>query len=92
MTEGSDPWEFVKRSPYAWAEALVHELERFEFPILSGPTVLGYSDYSGSDRQSRFWVMALLLIDIAASEAWNSHRISVRADSCLTCGEWPTKT
>ena len=78
MSGSSDPWAFADRSPYAWTDALVRELRHFAFPALGGPTLLAYSDYAGLDRQSRFWVMALLLIDLSASTAWNSRRTAVR--------------
>ena len=72
-------WKFADNIPYSWMKVLVDKLRPLAYPALAGPTLMVYSDYSGSTRDSRFETISFLFVDLAAARMWDGMRREVRA-------------
>ena len=75
---GDERWDAVRQLPFKWTDALVAKLRGLDFPVLDGPTLTIYSDYSGSSRGSRFETICILLIDSARAGLWDAMRSEAR--------------
>jgi len=73
-----DRWDAVRQLPFRWTEALIGKLRPLHFPVLDGPTLIVYSDYSGDTRGSRFETISLLVIDSARAGLWDAMRSEAR--------------
>jgi hypothetical protein len=78
MIIGDERWDAVGQLPFKWTETLIDKLRRLDFPLLDGPTLNIYSDYSGSTRASRFETISLLVVDLAGAGLWDAMRSEVR--------------
>jgi hypothetical protein len=78
MIIGDERWDAVRQLPFKWTDALVAKLRGLDFPVLDGPTLTIYSDYSGSSRGSRFETICILVIDSARAGLWDAMRSEAR--------------
>jgi len=78
MIIGDERWDAVRQLPFRWTEALIGKLRPLDFPLLDGPTLIVYSDYSGDTRGSRFETISLLVIDSARAALWDAMRSEAR--------------
>jgi len=63
-----------------WAETVQRRLRQASMPSLTGETLLITSDYSGSDKQSRYEVYSFLITSPYEWHAWRELRTDVRHD------------
>ena len=49
MLRPEDRWRFAPKLPYGWMDALIAKLRPLRYPELDGPTLVAYSDHSGSE-------------------------------------------
>lgn len=71
-------WKSVSEPLYPWVKTMDRILTVEDPPTISGPTMLIASDYSGTDKKSRYEVTALLCCDMEGSFDWEILRRSVR--------------
>ena len=71
-------WRTATEPLYPWVKTIDRILKIEDPPTISGPTMLIASDYSGTDKKSRYLVTAILSCDIEASSSWETLRRSIR--------------
>lgn len=71
-------WSFIDSSPFPWAKLFVEKIITEDLPHLTGPSLYISSDYSGTSRDSKFWVIGFVVADTENSGYWESRRRIVR--------------
>jgi len=71
-------WRTITEPLYPWVKTIDRILTVEDPPTISGPTMLIASDYSGTDKKSRYLVTAIVCCDMEASSDWEISRRSIR--------------
>lgn len=72
------PWRNIENPLYPWVRTMNRILTVESPPSIAGPTMLMASDYSGTDKKSRYHVTTILCTDMEASSRWEILRRQVR--------------
>jgi len=73
-------WRNITEPLYPWVKTINRILTVEDPPTISGPTMHIASDYSGTDKRSRYLVTAILCCDMEASSDWEMSRRSIRQE------------
>lgn len=71
-------WKPLIDPLYPWVKTINRILTVEDPPPIFGPTMLIASDYSGTDKKSKYLVTAILCTDMEASSYWELLRRSIR--------------
>jgi hypothetical protein len=73
-------WKNVLGIPYPWLPAFNQIMEQVRIPVFQGDTIYVASDYSGSDKESKYFVITILLSDLASCMDWEISRRVIRSN------------
>jgi hypothetical protein len=73
-------WNAFANPPISWVGTLDQIMQKCDLPPLCGPIVYIATDYSGTQRESRYLVICALVADLYNSGAWETRRQRLRRD------------
>ncbi|UCE67686.1 MAG: hypothetical protein JSU85_06680, partial [Candidatus Zixiibacteriota bacterium] len=71
-------WKYVEGVPYDWGLPLNTIMESISLASLTGNTIYIATDYSGMQKESKYYVISILLIDLDNSAEWEQRRKYIR--------------
>jgi hypothetical protein len=71
-------WNSIEDPLYPWVLTVERILHTQELPLMSGPIINIFSDYSGDSKASSYDVISALYLDLYSSSDWEMQRRVVR--------------